>query len=407
MRFPVRALLVLALASPAAALDDGPPPVPAPAPQDTPATPAGERAAEAPGAPGAEDPAGAWVAVTTGDQVRVRCGPSANYRVLDYLPKGSWVVVTATQGDYCRVRIPGGVPAFVFADLVEVREGGKAVVAKTDTLLRPTAGKEYFPLEGQKLQPGEELTVLGKETVEGGDWLRVLPPARVEYFVAASLLERVGAEGEKGEDLARIALERRDGYTGGKEAAEAREARRAREEAFARAVEAAAATRKAATAETELPAEWPAGRRALEEAMTESGDPSTRGRAAGIYRDYLARERQVEVARLRRDAATVKGDLERRLAEADARYRKALEDLLKVAPAPAAKKFAAVGTVRKEGSGEYALVKGEVVLHRIESTRYDLQEFTGKRVGVQGRTVDVDPRTRLRVLVVESLEILD
>ena len=70
------ALLAGALASPALAEE----PVP-PKPEEVPAP--------APG-PTAVDP---YAAVTKGEDVRVRAGPSVNYRVLERLPKGAWVVV--------------------------------------------------------------------------------------------------------------------------------------------------------------------------------------------------------------------------------------------------------------------------------------------------------------------------
>lgn len=404
MATPALALLaLLLLAPPAPAPDDGGPPPAPPAP----AAPPGERTAavEAPAPAPEADP---WVAVTTGDDIRVRAGPSVNFRVLERLPKGSWMVVTGMAGEFARVRIPGGVPVFVSADLCEAAADGKtAVVRRSDVLLRPTPGQEYFPLEGQKLQEGDSLAVL--ETAEGeggGKWLKVLPPDRIEYFVHASLLERVAAEGERAEELARITLERRDGYTGGKEAEAARAAEKAREDGFAALVEAAVASLAKAPAAT-LPPDAAARQADLQQVMTESGSPATRGRASRVSRDYLVREKEMLVAKAKAESSAVAADLERKLAAVEERYRAAMAELLKASPRAAAPKHLAVGTIRRSRSGGYELVKAGVVLHEVESLRYDLSEFLDLRVGVNGKRIAVDASKGEEILRIDALEILE
>jgi uncharacterized protein YgiM (DUF1202 family) len=382
------ALLAGALASPALAEE----PVP-PKPEEVPAP--------APG-PTAVDP---YAAVTKGDDVRVRAGPSVNYRVLERLPKGAWVVVVGTDGEFSRVRIPGGVPVYVFGGLVEPKDGGKAVVARSDVLLRPTPGQEYFPLEGQKLQKGDELTVLGKEAGEKGEWLRVLPPDRVEYYVHGSLLERVAAAGEKASELERVASERRDAYTGGTEAVARKESSQKMEVDFRKMVEEAAAALQGAPADG-LPGDSEKRRQDLTQVMTESGDPVVRGRAADVSKEYLERERVVLVTRARAETAAVRGELERRLAEVEAQYQARLAELLKASGQARGPRFQAIGTVRK-GLDGYSLVKGEVVLHRIESLRYDLDELVGLRIGVNGKEVVVDRAQGLTLFRVDALEILE
>ncbi len=419
MRLHLFALTAALLtATPALALDG--------ASQEAP--PEGEKkpagTAGAPAAPAAEGPAAAtalpeetqvparpafdpYVAVSARGEVRVRAGPSANYRVLEHLPKGAWVVVTGTEGEFARVRIPGGVPVFVSADLLEAGADGKtATVARSDVLMRPTPGQEFFPLEGQKLQQGEVLAVLGREKGESGEWVKVLPPDRVEYFVAAALLEKVAPEGQRAEELARITLERRDGYTGGKEAEEARERARKIEQGLSQGVDGAAEALARAPAAT-LPEDAEARRASLQQAMTESGAPATRARASKLLRDYLVRERDMKVARAREEKAAVGAELERRLAEVEARYRRDLDSLLRAAPRPAAPRHRAVGTVRRNLRGDYELVKGGVVLHGLMSLRYDLGEFSGLRVGVNGEDVLVDAAKRFVMLRVDSLEILE
>jgi hypothetical protein len=398
-------LASLCLAAVAAAAEE---PVPAPAPAaDASAAggaPAGDPAAAAPKP--ADEAFEAYVAATKADEVRVRAGPGANFRVLERLPKGAWVVVTGADGEFLRVRISGGVPVYVHPDLVEVAKDGKTgVVAKSDVLMRPTPGQEYFPLEGQKLQKGDEIAVLGREAGEKGEWLKVLPPARVEYYVHASLVERVAAEGERAEDLARIALERRDAYTGGKEAEAAREAAKAREAAYARTVADASGALAGSPAEA-LPTDAAAQRDRLVQVMTESGDPATRARAARVSQDYATREKAAAVAKARSEKESVAGDLDRRLAEIEADYRKRMDQVLAAAPRPVQPRWKSVGTVRKTFSG-YELVKGAVVLKEIDSLRYRLDDFVGLRVGVNGKEIPVDPSQGVVLFRVDGLEILE
>ncbi len=380
-------------AASAARADEGDPP-PAPA--------AGAPEEPAPAPPASAEPV---LHQTTADEVRVRAGPSVNYRVLERLPRGAWLLVTGTEGEWLRVRVPGGVPAYLHPDLAGPVAEGKAPVTKTDVLLRPTPGKEYFPLEGQRLQPGDEVRVLGTEAGESGEWLRVLPPERVEVWVHGSLVEPVTAADGWREEYERRALERRDAYTGGREAEAARAALKAREDGYAERV-AAAERVLAETPVTAVPDGLPAMQDALKEVMTESGVADTRTRAAAVSRDLLLRERTVEVARLKAEKSAVRATLEERLAEAEGRYRAALAELLKATPRAAEPRWLAMGTLRRSGDG-YVIEKGGVPQHDVDSLRYDLSELVGRHVGVNGRRIEVDPARRRTLLRIDALEILE
>jgi hypothetical protein len=358
--------------------------------------------APAAAAPAASD---AWVASVVKEEARLRAGPSLNFRVLERLKKGAWVVVTGTDGEFLRVRVPGGFPVFVSADLAEVGSDGKSVtVSRSDVLLRATAGQEYAPLDGQKLQKGDACVLLGREKGEKNDWLRVLPPARVECWLHKDLVERVAAVGEKAAELEKVALARRDAYTGGKEAEAAKIDAAAREAGYAATVKEAGAALAAAPAGT-LPADAEARREALTVVMTESGDPATRAKAAAVSRDYAARERTDRLARAKTDRETVAGELERRLAEIEAEYQKRMEQILKAGPKPSGPKYQAIGSVVRNVDGTYDLMKGGVLVHRIESLRYDLDEMVDRRIGVNGTEVKVN--SSLTIFRVDSIEILD
>jgi len=353
-------------------------------------------------APAAPDP---WVASVVKDDARLRAGPSINYRVLERLKKGAWVLVTGADGEFLKVRVPGGVPVYVSAELAEVGADGKAVtISKGDVLMRATAGQEYFPLEGQKLQKGDACTLIGKEKGEKGEWLRVLPPAGVEVFLHKDMVEKVAPDPAQAAELDRIALERRDAYTGGKEVEAARADAATREEGFKAAVKAAAAALAAAGADT-LPADAETHRNALTEVMTESADPSLRSKASSVSTDYALRERGERLARARSDKGTVAAELEKKLAEIDAEYHKRMDQILKAGPKSLAPKFNAIGTLRRNVDGSFDLVKGGVLIHHVDSLRYDLDSMVDLRIGVNGTEVKVD--AGLTLFRVDALEILE
>lgn len=409
---PVALLVLPALAALAAAQDTPPPAPPPPPPPPAAEAPAAPKAeSPAPESPAPEVPAKGWVGVTTSDEVRLRAGPSINYRVLERVPKGSMLVVVGEEGDFLRVRVPGGVPVYVSADLVLVgaagagADGTTATVTKSDVLLRPTAGQEYFPLEGQKLQKGDVCTVLSREKGEKGDWLKVLPPARIEVFVHKSLVAKSG-DGDRSADLARLERERRDSLTGGKAAEAARADAARRETDFGKLTEVAAAALAAAPSDL-LPTDADRHRENLTQVMTESGDPALRAKAASVSQDYASRERTVLLARAKSEKETVAGELNRRLVEVEEKYRKRMDEILAAAPRKQGPKFRAIGNVERMTDGSFQLVKGGVTLHRIDSLRYDLDELIGLRVGVNGVDVEVDPTTGFSILRVDTLEILE
>jgi hypothetical protein len=64
-----------------------------------------------------------------------------------------------------------------------------------------------------------------------------------------------------------------------------------------------------------------------------------------------------------------------------------------------------VGTVERRDEG-IVLVDGERVVFRLDSTRFRLDDYLGKRVGVNGRMIVTDTETGDVHLRVEKLEIL-
>ncbi len=141
--------------------------------------------------------------------------------------------------------------------------------------------------------------------------------------------------------------------------------------------------------------------------MTESGDSALRAKAAGVSRDYAQRERGSLLSRAKAEKDTVAGELQKRLAAVEEKYRKRMDEILKAAPGSKGPKYHAIGTVQRETDGSYLLVKGGATLHHIDSLRYDLDELIGLRVGVNGTEVKVDPARGITLFRVDGLEILE
>jgi hypothetical protein len=313
-----------------------------------------------------------------------------------HLDRDDLVVLIGAEGRWRKVRLPGGVPCYVHSSLVRRDPDGTAVVKATRVLVRPTPGKKLLPLE-TVLDRGEVLHVLGEE----GDWLRVVSPDRLYVYVFDELVRELGPVSEYRRALERAARERLAELRGASpEAARAREAEKQKE------------LRKAALEAgdqvLEGGGETDALVRTLRRVTLESDDDLTRGYANALLALLDLRRRSEELRRdLERAAENEREkveELEKSLAQAEERYRGALEKA-RVLRALREAKFRGVGKVVKQGEG-FLLVEGGRTLFRLTSKRFRLEDFVGKRVGVNGRMVVVDKKTGATHLMVELIEIM-
>ncbi len=108
------------------------------------------------------------VGAISGNKVRLRAGPGTRHPILAELDRDALVVVLATEGQWHKVRVPGGFACFVHNSLVRRDPDGTAVVTATRVLLRPTAGKKHLPLE-TVLDRGDVVAVLGSLNIIAGE----------------------------------------------------------------------------------------------------------------------------------------------------------------------------------------------------------------------------------------------
>ncbi len=333
----------------------------------------------------------------TGDKVRVRAGPGTRHAVLLEVNRDDLLVVLGREGQWSRVRVPGGFVCFVHSSLVKVAEGAAPVISASRVRLRVTAGKEILPLE-TVLERGEAIEILARE----GEWLKIIPPARTHLYIFARYVEELGPAREYRKSLERQAAARHESHTAAKTVEQRESEELARQQVLSEDVVEMGKAVLAGEGDTgDLTAR-------LRTITMETSDDLTRGyaesllvllglrREAETLRDQLSRtdtEQEEEMAALRA-----------RVDAAEVRYKDELKrirtqrDLRKEA-------FRRFGLVEKRnGTFILRMVDGRVV--HLTSDRFRLSEYIGKSVGVVGRMILTDPRTGVTHLKVEKLEIL-
>jgi len=333
----------------------------------------------------------------TGDKVRIRAGPGTRFPVVGHLDRSSLVVVTATEGRWRKVRVPGGFVCFVHSTLVSKNRDGTADVTASRVLLRATADKDHAPL-AVRLERGDSLTVLGAE----GEWLKVIPPERVTAWIFDGLVTELGPADEYRAALARAAAKRRKALVGDR--AERDEKIRAGLEREAR--------RKAVLeiGRNVLEARGDTGEqeRRLTKISLESDDDLTRGYANALIglvrlrKDTQRLEKLLAAAEKSREVEAKEIRIQLKAA------KKRFDDALKLADLAKTRRenpFRAVGTVEKRDGG-YALIDRNKMVYRLRSKRFRIADYVGKRVGVNGRIVVTDLDKKETHLLVEKLEIL-
>jgi hypothetical protein len=337
----------------------------------------------------------------TGNDVRIRSGPSLNHRVLDRTSKDDKIVVDGLVGEWLRVRVPGGVPGWVREDLLEVR-GDEGIVVKTRVLVRPTAGQDYLPLEG-RLEQNEKLRVLGREKPEGEDlaWVRVVVPDRIPVYISAAFVEKMAAVVPS--DLANLARERREKLIAAAKPGIAAKTVATRDDALRARIRKAEKALGRLGEEMDPTAAIDALKRELQSILAEADYAVTKVEAAGAYKDILLFEKRRELAAARAEAELTETQLREAIRAADRKYQNEIKVLAQRAPVREMK-FTSIGWVHFR-RGAWVIQKGGIPLYVLSSKLFDLQDFVGKKVGVQGPIVGEDPTRGVCIIDVQSVEI--
>jgi hypothetical protein len=317
--------------------------------------------------------------------------------VLAHLDKGDLVVIVGREGRWVKVRVPGGFPCFVHSELVNRRSGGDGVVRTDRVLLRATAGKELLPLE-TVLSEGDRLVVLGEE----GEWLKVLPPERAHLYVFEELVQELGPAAEYRAALSRAAEARRTELVGKPVSATEAADPAAKREARRKEVVRLGGLVMAGEGETREITN------ALQKIVLESDDDLTTGYAESLLVLVMLRsdsERlREQVAAAEKERDEVAEELTEKAAEAERRYRAELEKA-RALRSLRERPYRGVGVVERRGRDIVLVEEGQVLLV-MTSKLFDLEDYVGRKVGVNGRMVMKDRATGATHLMVEKLEIL-
>lgn len=174
-----------------AALAQQPPPAVAPMPPTTQPAAATPPAVVTP--PATSGPF--WIRIN-GDSVNLRSRPDLNSTAVARLDRGTMLRSVGMDGTWYRVMAPRGVFSLVKAEFVETRPDGRGTVKLDSGTLRVRVGSRTTPVEPERsdvqtlLERGTEVRITGRQ----GDWLEIVPPDGVFFFVASEFAERVSDE---------------------------------------------------------------------------------------------------------------------------------------------------------------------------------------------------------------------
>lgn len=122
--------------------------------------------------------------VLTGDNVRVRKGPSTNHRILCQLRKDSKVKVLASKDDWYEIEMPSRVILWINKTYVnEVKQGAqlKGDITGSNVNVRASARKKGPSEEvvGQ-VNKGDKVNIVGSK----GNWYKISPPKGFTAYIS-------------------------------------------------------------------------------------------------------------------------------------------------------------------------------------------------------------------------------
>ncbi len=337
------------------------------------------------------------VVKVTGNEVNVRSGPSIDYHRVGTASTGDLLVRVGADGEFLRVRVPGGPIVYVFEALIEWEEGAlRGTVAADDVLMRATPDQAYYPVHDQKLRRGDPVVVLGVETGEDGRWYRVVAPERIHVWMHGRYAEptRIAPDSAQVREAAHARLDAlTDGRTKG-ERERVESARRAKVVARLDALDAALAS-GASTSEQATEAGGLASDETAEDLKRRAAE--LHSALAKSVADRQAQAERERIARMKTDAEEAQQE-QRLREEAHRRRMEEIERRKKRADRGAPN---AVGIVRVRGSRTW-LETSKAVLIDLRSLRFHLADYAGRSVRIWGaRQKHEGGRDRIEVSSIE------
>ncbi|MGD8451564.1 MAG: SH3 domain-containing protein [Phycisphaerae bacterium] len=145
--------------------------------------------------PAEPEPAHYWLRVTA-DRVHLRNRPDRNSTAVEQFDHDAVLEAIDEQYGWHRIVPPEGVFSYVSATYIDQLDADRGVVSVASGRLRVRVGSRLTTLEPlrsevqTRLSRGTEVRIVGRD----GDWLQIVPPPNVFFYISNEFVERIDAE---------------------------------------------------------------------------------------------------------------------------------------------------------------------------------------------------------------------
>lgn len=139
---------------------------------------------------------GTYYLRVTGDNVNLRTRADLNSLPVAKLSRDAVLLASGGESGWHKVAPPNGVFVVVARQYVRRESPTRGVVETSSGALRVRAASLIMPVDPNKcdvvsrLQPGTPVEIVGEQ----GEWLRIVPPADVFYYVSTGFVEQISSD---------------------------------------------------------------------------------------------------------------------------------------------------------------------------------------------------------------------
>lgn len=136
-----------------------------------------------------------WLRATS-DHLNIRSRPDVNSTVVTQVDQNAILQAVGKQFGWYRILPPEGTVSLVSAAYIKRQSETRGTVAIQSGTLRVRVGstiREVNPLQSEvqvRLEDGAEVQIVGTQ----GDWLKIVPPTGVRFYVSEEHVDEVSAE---------------------------------------------------------------------------------------------------------------------------------------------------------------------------------------------------------------------
>ncbi len=327
-------------------------------------------------------------AVVSGDSVHVRAGDSTKFEVLGTLNNGAKIVVVGLSSDFYQIKAPQGIPIFIFHKYITVSGKVGTVVGKNVNLrARPVNGTVVC-----QLSEPTKLNILEKKD----DWYAVEAPPQAKVFIHKDYVKIQPKQSETPKPSVTPIVPTPNPEVENKWKTKYSEAEKFLDEQLMLPV---------------LKAEFDKAKKSFEQILAE---PLATDYHHDCKRKIALCEFYIKQQQALRDLKDKNKELEDRLKELKEELDKKLKELAdeKAKKEEDEEKFVATGHVFSIGGvlnrpATHRLVKGDKVLYLMKSSKFNLDDYWGLFVGVNGTVSPAPKGWEASIIDVTEIKVLD